>query len=109
MLQRKSKMLLTKEAKKKMGGTKVQNLTYFFNLPLAKSWPGVTGGSLQLFSTIHVFFTLQKFIKNHRQQKITVNVNIDRKQETKVINEHSRLLTIIENTKNDEIRNKSNE
>ena len=49
--------------KKKMGGTKAQNLTYFFNLPLAKSWPGVTGGSLQLFSTIHVFFTLQKFIK----------------------------------------------
>ena len=64
MLQRESKMLLTKEVKKKMGGTKAQNLTYFSNLPLAKSWPGVTGGSLQLFSSIiHVFFTLQKFIK----------------------------------------------
>ena len=62
------------------------------------------------FSAPFMCFSLYKsLLKNHRQQKITVNANIDRKQETKVINEHSRLLTIIENTKNDEIRNKSNE
>ena len=48
------------------------------------------------FATFHscVFHSTKVYKKNHRQQKITVNANIDRKQETKVINEHSRLLKI---------------
>ena len=88
-----------KRGEEEDGGDKGPEPHLLLQLALGKELARSNRWEFATFQKRHVPLNLtevsyKSFLQNHWQQKITVNANLAKNERKKVINEHSRLLTI---------------